>query len=248
MVNLKLGRKAFEYFYALLIIFLLWYMISQIVKINLIPSPILVLENLSKTFKSKIMIHVEYSLFRILMGIALSLIVGVPTGIVMGYFRKVDKLLSPIVYLIYPIPKIALLPVVMLIFGLGEMSKIFMIAVIVVFQVIVSLRDAVKGIPENMYYSIYSLGGSLFQLLREVIIPASLINILTSIRVALGTAISVLFFTETFGTEYGIGYFIMDSWMRVNYLDMYSGIIVLSLMGIVLFSIIDFLEFIFYRW
>ncbi|WP_434630494.1 ABC transporter permease [Thermoanaerobacterium thermosaccharolyticum] len=194
------------------------------------------------------MIHVEYSLFRILMGIALSLIVGVPTGIVMGYFRKVDKLLSPIVYLIYPIPKIALLPVVMLIFGLGEMSKIFMIAVIVVFQVIVSLRDAVKGIPENMYYSIYSLGGSLFQLLREVIIPASLINILTSIRVALGTAISVLFFTETFGTEYGIGYFIMDSWMRVNYLDMYSGIIVLSLMGIVLFSIIDFLEFIFYRW
>lgn len=124
----------------------------------------------------------------------------------------------------------------------------FMIAAIVVFQVIVSLRDAVKGIPENMYYSIYSLGGSWFQILKEIIIPASLINILTSIRVALGTAISVLFFTETFGTEYGIGYFIMDSWTRVNYIDMYSGIIVLSLMGIILFSTIDFLGIIFCRW
>ena len=115
-------------------------------------------------------------------------------------------------------------------------------------QVIVSLSDAVKGIPENMYYSIYSLGGSWFQILKEIIIPASLINILTSIRVALGTAISVLFFTETFGTEYGIGYFIMDSWTRVNYIDMNSGIIVLSLMGIILFSTIDFLGIIFCRW
>ncbi|MGE5396821.1 MAG: ABC transporter permease, partial [Chitinophagales bacterium] len=61
-------------------------------------------------------------------------------------------------------------------------------------------------------------------------------------RLALGTAVSILFFTETFGTEFGMGYFIMDAWMRVNYLEMYAGIIVLSFMGFCLFTAIDFSE------
>ncbi|HBM80177.1 MAG TPA: nitrate/sulfonate/bicarbonate ABC transporter ATP-binding protein [Clostridiaceae bacterium] len=61
-------------------------------------------------------------------------------------------------------------------------------------------------------------------------------------RVALGTSVSILFFTETFGTEYGMGYFIMDSWMRVNYVEMYSGIVILSIMGFGLFTLVDFIE------
>ncbi|MPM90264.1 hypothetical protein SDC9_137385 [bioreactor metagenome] len=77
---------------------------------------------------------------------------------------------------------------------------------------------------------------------REILIPASLPKFLTSLRVAMATAISVLFFTETFGTQYGMGYFIMDAWMRVNYLEMYSGIIVLSLIGLILFGTIDYFE------
>jgi len=65
---------------------------------------------------------------------------------------------------------------------------------------------------------------------------------LTATRLALGTAISILFFTETFGTQYGMGFFIMDSWLRVNYLDMYAGIVVLSFIGFCLFVSIDYLE------
>ena len=72
--------------------------------------------------------------------------------------------------------------------------------------------------------------------------PASLPKFITAVRVALATAISVLFFTETFGTQYGMGYFIMDAWLRVNYLEMYSGIVVLSLIGLLLFTIIDVIE------
>ena len=58
----------------------------------------------------------------------------------------------------------------------------------------------------------------------------------------MATAISVLFFTETFGTQYGIGYYIMDAWLRVNYLDMYAGIVVLSTMGLLLFALLDWVE------
>ena len=71
---------------------------------------------------------------------------------------------------------------------------------------------------------------------------------MTAIRVAMATAISVLFFTETFGTQYGMGYFIMDAWLRVNYLEMYSGIVVLSAMGLILFVILDLAEQRFCRW
>ena len=64
----------------------------------------------------------------------------------------------------------------------------------------------------------------------------------------MATAVSVLFFTETFGTQYGMGYYIMDAWLRVNYLDMYAGIVVLSLMGLLLFGLIDMAEYVTCRW
>jgi NitT/TauT family transport system permease protein len=83
---------------------------------------------------------------------------------------------------------------------------------------------------------------------RNVIIPASLPGILTALRISLGTALSVLFFTETFGTEFGLGYFIMDAWMRVNYIDMFSGILVLSIMGLLLFVLLDIIERVCCRW
>ena len=174
-------------------------------------------------------------------GIAIAILLGLPLGFLMGYFEKVDKLLSPLVYFTYPVPKLALLPIVMLLFGLGETSKLIMIVIIIVFQIIITARDAVKDIPGDFPFA-QLLGASKLQMLSQIILPASLAEVLTSIRLALGTAVSVLFFTETYGTEYGMGYFIMDAWLRVNYLDMYAGIVVLSLMGFCLFIAIDIAE------
>ncbi|MGI6452329.1 MAG: ABC transporter permease [Syntrophomonadaceae bacterium] len=228
--------------YSLVLVILFWQALHLILRLPIVPSPYSVLLNIIEIFHSKMEIHVLASLGRIVAGIAISFLVGVPLGFLMGYFEKIDKLLSPLVYFTYPIPKIALLPIIMLLFGLGEASKIIMIVLIVIFQIIITSRDAVKGIPPEIFRSLQSLGATRVQIFTEIIIPASLAEVLTSIRLALGTAVSILFFTETFGTEYGMGYFIMDSWMRVNYLDMYAGIVVLSFMGFILFSIIDSLE------
>ena len=201
------------------------------IQIPIIPSPLAVFENIMEIFEAKMEIHVLYSLGRILAGIGISILVGVPLGFLMGYFEPVDKVLSPLVYFTYPVPKLALLPIVMLLFGLGEISKLIMIVLIIVFQIIITSRDAVKSIPPETFRSLQSLGASRSQMFTEIIFPASLPEVLTATRLALGTAVSILFFTETFGTEYGMGYFIMDAWMRVNYLDMYAGIVVLSFMG-----------------
>lgn len=228
--------------YSLAVVIAVWWLAAWLTKLPIIPSPLAVFNNILAIFHSRMEIHAWYSLARISAGIVISLLVGVPLGFLMGYFERVDRLLSPLVYFTYPVPKLALLPVVMLIFGLGETSKLIMIVLIVVFQIIISARDAVKGIPQEIYRSLQSLGATRFQMLTEIIVPASASEVLTSTRLALGTAISILFFTETFGTEFGMGYFIMDSWMRVNYLDMYAGIVVLSFMGFCLFTVIDLIE------
>lgn len=228
--------------YSFIVVILLWWAVAALLQRPIVPSPWLVFINIMEIFSSKIEIHVIYSLGRILAGIAISILAGVPLGFLMGYFKQADRILSPLVYFTYPVPKLALLPVVMLIFGLGEASKLIMIVLIIVFQIIITSRDAVKAIPAETFRSLQSLGASRLQMFTEIIIPASLSDVLTSTRLALGTAVSILFFTETFGTEYGMGYFIMDSWMRVNYLDMYSGIVVLSFMGFIIFTLIDALE------
>ena len=152
------------------------------------------------------------------------------------------------VYLTYPVPKIALLPILMLLFGVGEMSKLLLIFLIVVFQVIIAVRDGIRSIPAETFYPLYSLGASFWDIFREVLWPAALPKFITAVRVAMATAISVLFFTETFGTQYGMGYFIMDAWLRVFYLEMYSGIVVLSMIGLLLFGIVDVLEYSLCRW
>lgn len=235
-------RSGVWYLYGIVIFVALWYVAGILVRLPIIPSPMAVLGNLIDIFASKIVIHGFYSLWRIVAGVFLSVIVGIPIGLCMGYFAKWDRILSPLVYLTYPIPKIALLPIMMLLFGLGDLSKIIMLFLIIVFQVIVAVRDGVKSIPKETYYPLYSLGASFMDVFWEILMPASLPKFLTSIRVAMATAISVLFFTETFGTQYGMGYFIMDAWMRVNYLEMYSGIVVLSCIGLILFGVIDYLD------
>lgn len=228
--------------YSFVTVIFLWAAVSWILKLPIVPSPSAVAVNIAAIFHSKMEIHVFYSLVRILEGIAIAILIGVPLGFLMGYSERVNQFLSPLVYFTYPIPKIALLPIIMLLFGLGEASKLIMIVLIIIFQIIITSRDAVQGIPQEIFRSLQSLGASKLQVFTEIIIPAALSDVLTAVRLALGTAVSILFFTETFGTEYGMGCFIMDSWMRVNYLDMYAGIVVLSFMGFCLFAAIDIIE------
>ena len=242
------SKIGYFYFPAAIFLLILWWIIANIVHLPIIPSPIAVIERLSKIFLDTIAIHAIYSIWRIVAGIILAVVIGVPIAIFMGYYKFIDKILAPIVYLTYPIPKIALLPIFMLLAGIGELPKIIMIFLIVIFQILVSIRDSIKAIPKEMYYPLYTLGASFYDIFTKILWPAILPNFITSLRVALGTAISVLFFTETFGTKFGMGYFIMDSWLRVNYLDMYSGIIILSIMGLALFGLFDFIENYFCRW
>lgn len=233
--------KRKDFILAIFVVFLLWTISSVLINKNILPAPWSVLIH-TLTVIDKLIVHIFYSIFRLILGIFIGVLLGWPLGILSGYFVSIDRFLSPIIYLLYPIPKIALLPILMLLFGLGEGTKITIIVLIIVFQIIVNIRDYIKEIDNKMYYPLNILGSSHIQIIRHIIIPATLPKLFSSIRISLGTSIAVLFFSETFGTTYGLGYFIMDSLVRINYLDMYTGIVILSTFGLLLFTIIDYLQ------
>lgn len=235
-------NKFFQTLLAFFSLNFLWYIASLFLKQDMLPSPFLVYQHLFQMDFSQLGLHVYNSLVRLFWGILIAIVIGFLIGLLMGRVEKWNQILDPIIYLTYPVPKIALLPIIMLLFGLGNNSKIILITLIVVFQVILSVRDGIKNISASYYKSLQVLGANSWQMFYMITLPAGLASILSALRVALGTAIAILFFTEVYGTEYGLGYFVMDAWGRLDYLDMYSGILVLSLVAFLLFLLIDVLE------
>lgn len=240
--------KKINFLYASLLFLGIWHCLSVYINNDILPGPLKIGSYIINNLSQEILVHISYSFSRILVGLLVTVIIGIPVGIVMGYYEKIDSILSPILYFNYPVPKIALLPILMLFWGLGEMPKVVMIVFITIFPVIVNIRDSVKSVPKEIYYPMYSLGASDGQIIYEIVFPYVLPVILTSIRIGIGTAISILFFTENFGTQYGMGYYIMDSWMRVSYIQMYSAIIILSFIGLIFFIFIDILETLLCPW
>lgn len=186
--------------------------------------------------------HFGTSAFRVGSAMAAAWVAAFPMGVFLGYSRKWDGLISPLVFLTYPIPKIVLLPVFLLLLGLGDASKIVMIALIAGYQILVATRDGVLGVDKKHLDSFRSMGGGPWQAVRHVLIPVALPHGFTALRIGTGAGIAVLFFVESFATSQGLGYFIMDSWGRASYDRMFAGIIGMSLLGVVLYEICNYLE------
>lgn len=225
-----------------LMINIIWYLLAIIIDMRVLPTPFEVYMNLNSLYDSRLHIHILASLYRVVLGVGISLILGLFIGLLMAYSKTWNKVLNPLVYFTYPIPKTALLPVAMLLFGLGDSSKIILIVLILVFQVIIAVRDAVLNISQETYNPIKSLGASRRQIFRYITLPSILPAMLTNLRLSIGTALSILFFAEGYGTQLGIGYYILDAWTRIDYIGMYAGIIAISLFGFVLFVLTDILE------
>ncbi|MBQ1785534.1 MAG: ABC transporter permease [Turicibacter sp.] len=241
-------RKVWNLVKGFILFNVIWYLLAIMMNSRVLPTPDKIYMNLPTLLQNGFEIHFIASLYRLFVGLLISFLIGTTIGLLMGYFPTVNKLLNPLVYFVYPVPKTALLPVVMTIYGLGDNSKIMIIVLITVFQMIVSVRDAVFNVSKESYHPLISLGASRLQLFYHVTFPAILTELLTSIRLVLGTALSVLFFVEAYGTNQGMGYFIQDAWSRINYIDMYSGILMLSLTGVFLFLLIDWVEYSLCRW
>jgi NitT/TauT family transport system permease protein len=241
-------NKIKNLFYGFLLLHALWFLGTHFVNDRLIPSPLLVYANMDAEFWLNMIQPVGHSLWRLFLGISISIIIGLVLGLLMAQSKIVGKVLNPFIYFTYPIPKMAFLPVVMLLRGLGNPTIITMIILIIVFQIIINVRDGINSIPEENYQTVLVLGANKWQLFKNITLPAALSQILSSTRVALGTATAILFITEDSGNIYGIGRFIFNAQSRIDFVNVYSGIVVLSIIAFILFLIVDTLEAVFMQW
>ena len=246
--QVKINKKIILFLQGFLALHILWLLASLLLHTRVVPSPVAVYAHFGLFIEDNLLLHTLLSLFRVACGLVIALVAGFLAGYLMARSERWNRLLNPLVYLTYPVPKTALLPVVMLLFGLGDPSKITVIALIVVFQVIVVVRGAVMNIPAETYNYVKSLGATASQAFRHVTLPAILPELLTNTKVSIGTALSILFFTEGYGTHWGLGYYILDAWTRIDYPAMYLGILVIGLTGFGLFLGMDVLEERLCRW
>ena len=216
-----------------------WWACSRVVPSGFVPGPLPVLARFVQLLPGELALHAAASLGRVMAALALTLLTAVPAGTAIGRNRSADRALAPLIYILYPVPKIALLPVLMLLFGLGDPAKVLVVYLVLFFQVLVTARDAAREVPSQFLLSLASLGGTRSQAARYVLLPYLVPALLSSLRVGIGTALAVLFFSETFGTRVGLGWFVMESWMRISYVDMFAGILCLGLVGLVLFLGVD---------
>lgn len=237
------------YFWGAFVLLLTWQLAAWIVGDMVLATPGEVFRKLIVEAQTeKFWMHLGSSSLRILAALVISFVTAVPLGLLLGSSRRVDKVAKPIIYLTYPVPKIVLLPLALLIFGLGDVGKIAMLSLILFYQLLITTRDAARSVSRSARHSLYSLGGNRLHLFFHVIWPSCLPAIFTALRIATGTVVAVLFFVESIGTRYGMGFFILDAWGRADISAIYVGMVVLGLLGVILYETFDILEKTFCRW
>ena len=227
---------------SVLSLLLLWQLLSEILRLPALPGPLPSLRAFGAEMQNTLAFHLYVSAYRVMASLAISLLLAVPLGMVLGREEKIDRYFAPLIYLIYPVPKIVFLPVLMALVGLKDLSKITLIVLVVFFQILVTTRDAARGISGELVNSVLSLGASRLDIYRHVVWPAVIPDVLTSLRIASGTAIAVLFFAETVASQEGLGYYLLDAWSRMAYENMFAGIIAMGLLGFVIYVGLDYLE------
>jgi NitT/TauT family transport system permease protein len=240
-------RRILGYAGAIVVMWAFWEAAALLLHSPALPEPHLAFRQVVEQFPV-LLPHFETSAFRVIVSMAIGLVVGAPLGLALGRSRRADALAEPLIFINYPVPKAVFFPVLIVLLGIGHASIITLITLIVFFQILVTARDAARAIPAASVLSVRSLGGTSWQVFTNVIVPGAMPEIFTALRIAAGTAVAVLFFSESLAGSTGLGYFVFDSWGRVAYDQMFAGILAMALLGVLLYEIIEIAEARMCRW
>lgn len=235
--------KRHDAFIAALGLLVVWQIVAMIVHLPILPAPLKVFAAFVDELQKGLWKHFVFSLWRVFAGMALSVLLAAPAGLAIGGSKTLNRIFSPLIYLLYPIPKVVFVPVVILFLGIGDTAKIMIMVLILFFQIVVLVRDQAAGLPPQLMQSLHSLGAGRRALFRFVYLPASLPAILTALRQSIGTAVAVLYITELSATKYGLGYYIYYNGSTLfDYPAMYAGVMAMSLLGLGMYFSVDWLE------
>ena len=174
------------------------------------------------------------SLWRMFAGYFIGVALGVGIGLLMGYVRFFYNLLEPITEVLRPIPSPAYLPIVILLLGIDDEMKIFMIAFATVFPVLLNTYSGVRSVDPIQLQTARTFGVSGRKLLMQIVLPASSPFIFTGMRISLAVALIVMVISEMVAASSGIGYFILSAQRGFKIRDMFAGVLTLAMLGYIL--------------
>ena len=175
--------------------------------------------------------HVGVSLARALVAFAAAIASGVPIGLLMGMFPGVNAALDPFVQFLRPLPKLALIPLVIVWFGIGELSKFLLIYLATVLTVIVAAAAAVMNVKQGRIRAAEALGVSQYQLFRYVIFPSALPELFIGVRMALGIGWTTLIAAEMIASSSGLGWMVINASAYLRTDVVMIGILLLGVTG-----------------
>jgi ABC-type nitrate/sulfonate/bicarbonate transport system, permease component len=224
----------FEKSFVILIVIVTWELIPRL---NLADSFILppfstVVGSLIKLLLSgELLVHLWASLQRATVGFLLAAILGVPLGVAMGWFAKVERMIDPLFQILRNTSVLAMFPIFILVFGLGEASKTAIIFWGSLWPVLINSIDGVKNIEPILIKAARSMGVANFTLFRKVILPAVVPSILTGLRLSAGMSVIILVAAEMVGANRGLGFYIFYEQQKYEVPQMYAGIVTIALLG-----------------
>jgi len=228
-----------------LLLLVLWELLGRVgwIDARFFPPPSAIFDTLMRLLRSgELASNVVVSLQRLFWGFLVGGIPAIILGICMGLWRPVRLAIEPLVSATYPLPKSAILPLVLLIFGLGESSKIVMVALGVFYPIVINTTSGVLQIP-TIYLDVgKNFKASPWKVFRTIALPGAMPSIFAGVKLGVGLGLILIAIAEMVGAQSGIGYMIWNAWQILSIETMYVGLLTIALIGFVLSLILDEIE------
>lgn len=214
-----------------------------------LPRPSAVLETFVQLWRTGLLWqHLLPSLQRLFIGAALGISAGISIGVCIGLFSHVRAGLVPLVAALFPIPKIALLPLFVIWFGIDETSKYALIAFGTFTPTVVATYGAVDNVDRSLIRMGQSFGLSWWSIVRKIVLPGAFPAILSGLRVSISIAIILLVAAEMLGAQFGVGAYILEAGSLYDLEKLFTGVAILSIMGLIVNFVIGLIERRFLNW
>ncbi len=224
---------------------LIWEIAARLgyVDTRFFPAPSKIFETMWTLIVSgELYVHLKASMYRLMWGFLWGGIPALLLGISMGLSRTLRVIVEPIISATYPIPKSAILPLILLIFGLGEASKIVMVAVGLFYPILINTVAGVLEIPKIHFDVAQNFGAKKLNVFRTVALPGAMPLIMTGVKLGVGLGLILISLAEMIGAKSGLGYMMWNAWEILSVETMYVGLIVIAFLGVIFNLILNEIE------
>lgn len=232
------AREAVLFALPLVSLVLIWQLVAFLGLIRILPSPVDVAEtilNLCRPTRGGtpiILAHLGSSLFRVGIGFSLAMAIGVPVGLLMGVNKHVNYLLRPLLSLLMPVPTLAWVPMLLIVWGLGDQTIVAAIFLGAFFSIAYNTASGVRSIDRDLIRAAYTMGASKWTLFFRVLLPGSMVSVLTGLRLAVGYSWRALVGAEMLAaTGWGLGYLVFAARALAAANVMFAGLMVIMAAG-----------------